>query len=153
MIASRPQAVPDLRSSTSNGDGRRSISRLHIPGNGHLNKFLTTLSTTARSTTKRGLRQQWPQLKSKAHSGRITSWITRASRGGGGNVRRHMLLFSMSGLLATLGIAQAHDLNGLVAERTSLDPETRAKFEQIDELRRLLAAQSKAVQDEQLEAV
>jgi hypothetical protein len=67
------------------------------------------------------------------------------------DVRRLMLLSSIAGALAISGPLQAHDLPGLVAERTSLDPQTRAKFEQIDELRRLLATQSKATQDDQLD--
>ncbi|MDI1265755.1 MAG: M12 family metallopeptidase [bacterium] len=50
-------------------------------------------------------------------------------------------------------ITTAHDLHGLVAERSSLDPETRAKFDEVRELRRLLAARSAATRDPSLEAV
>jgi hypothetical protein len=48
----------------------------------------------------------------------------------------------------------AHDLHGLVAEREALDPQIRAKFDDVNELRRLLAVRAAAnPQDGQLEAV
>jgi hypothetical protein len=51
-------------------------------------------------------------------------------------------------------VATAHDLHGLVAERNSLEPDVRAKFDEIQELRRLLAARAAAnPQDGQSEAV
>jgi hypothetical protein len=56
--------------------------------------------------------------------------------------------------VAGVGIAAAHDLPGLVAERQSLEPALRAKFEEIDQLRRLLAARAAGnPQQEPLEAV
>jgi hypothetical protein len=50
-------------------------------------------------------------------------------------------------------IAYPHDLKGLAVERSSLDPEVRAKFDQIRELRRLLSMRSATNQDQALEAV
>src|SRR4051812_34894541 len=59
--------------------------------------------------------------------------------------------FSLAVSLASTCLA--HDLHGLVAERSALDPETRAKFDEMKELRRLLAARSAANHDGGLEAV
>jgi hypothetical protein len=64
--------------------------------------------------------------------------------------------YPLLGLLLSIplpSIVVAHDLHGLVAERSSLDPETRAKFDEVKELRRLLAARSAATRDSSLEAV
>lgn len=65
----------------------------------------------------------------------------------------------LSGLIITFGallcgVAQGHDLQGIVSERNALDSETKAKFDEIAELRRLLAARAAAnPADGQLEAV
>jgi Astacin (Peptidase family M12A) len=49
---------------------------------------------------------------------------------------------------------QAHDLHGIVAERNALDSETKAKFDEIEQLRGLLATRAAANPNEgQLEAV
>ena len=47
-------------------------------------------------------------------------------------------------VIGSVPTSLAHDLQGLVVERTSLDPETRARLEEITQLRRLLAAQAAA---------
>jgi len=49
--------------------------------------------------------------------------------------------------------ADAHDLQGLVTERSSLDPDTLAKIEEIENLRALLATRAATTNDGQLEAV
>src|SRR5436305_1605909 len=50
--------------------------------------------------------------------------------------------------------AYGHDLAGIVAERSSLDPDVRAKIDEVRELRRILAARaSTAPADGQTEAV
>jgi hypothetical protein len=57
---------------------------------------------------------------------------------------------------ACIGISNvaAHDLQGLVSEKTGLEPEVRAKIDEINELRKLIAADFKEhPQDGQLEAV
>jgi hypothetical protein len=58
--------------------------------------------------------------------------------------------------LACIGVSSvaAHDLQGLVSERTGLEPEVRAKIDEINELRQQIAAELKEhPQDGQLEAV
>lgn len=64
---------------------------------------------------------------------------------------------AIAAISAALGYASAHahDLHGLVAERVGLDANVRAKFDEADELRRILAARAAAnpQQDGQLEAV
>jgi hypothetical protein len=50
--------------------------------------------------------------------------------------------------------AVAHDLAGLVAERTAMEPDVRAKLDEVNELRRMLAVRVEAApQDTQIEAV
>jgi hypothetical protein len=63
------------------------------------------------------------------------------------------ILFGLSLAIPLASTSLAHDLHGLVAERSALDPETRAKFDEVKELRRLLAARSAANHDGSLEAV
>jgi len=67
----------------------------------------------------------------------------------------HRAQFLVAGVAALLlGSASAHDLPGLVSERNALDPATRAKFDEVLQVRRLLA--ERAAQrsgDGQLEAV
>lgn len=66
---------------------------------------------------------------------------------------RNSSLMAICCLLLMAGQSFAHDLHGLVVERSSLDPDTRAKFDQIRQLRELLAARAAAKTDEGLEAV
>jgi hypothetical protein len=71
-------------------------------------------------------------------------------------MRKIFLCFSLLLTGATCGLssaALAHDLRGLVVQQSSLDPDVRAKFDQISQLRRALAARSAAMHDEGLEAV
>lgn len=69
-------------------------------------------------------------------------------------MRRTGSIFFGISLAASLSSASlAHDLHGLVAERSALDSETRAKFDEMKELRRVLAARSAASHDGSLEAV
>src|SRR5262245_57773677 len=69
-------------------------------------------------------------------------------------MRRLVTSLSIVLAMATLVSQSAgHDLRGLVAERSSLDPETQAKFDEVKELRQLLATRSAANRDQGLEAV
>jgi hypothetical protein len=64
-----------------------------------------------------------------------------------------LLTVSFSALAPTLP-AYAHDLHGLVAERSSLSPDVRDKFDRIERLRDRMAQRAKsAPSDGQLEAV
>ena len=64
------------------------------------------------------------------------------------------IVVAIAAQLALCGTgALGHDLRGLLAEQTALDPEAREKIEELRELKRFLAARSAAMRDRALEAV
>ncbi|SRR6266478_1499710 len=68
--------------------------------------------------------------------------------------RSAILAVTIAAALGYVVSSYAHDLHGLVAERNAMDPQLRAKFDDVNELRRILAARAAAApQDGQLEAV